>query len=148
MVAGKITRLQHGGDRSSGQLAACPTQEQAAEMLNVGERSVRRAREVLDEGVPELIAAANQGRVTVSAASDVAKLPKVEQLEPLSMVSVYRNRNRTSQTDRTHETNGARLFAVDWRSRSNRSFLGRQKSPPRNFAWLMAGGFFVARSAL
>ena len=68
MVAGKIAKLQHGGDRSSGQLAACPTQEQAAEMLNVGERSVRRAREVLDDGVSELAEKVERGEISVSAA--------------------------------------------------------------------------------
>jgi hypothetical protein len=53
MVAARIATLQHG-QRQSGQLAAVPTQAEAAAMLNVGERSVRRAHEVIAEGVPEL----------------------------------------------------------------------------------------------
>jgi hypothetical protein len=57
------------GQRQVGQLADVPTQEQAAEMLNVGERTVRRAREVLNEGVPEVISAVERGAVSVSAAA-------------------------------------------------------------------------------
>jgi hypothetical protein len=44
------------------------TQTAAAALLNVGKRSVERAREVLDEGAPELIEAVERGRVSVSAA--------------------------------------------------------------------------------
>src|SRR5262249_40563998 len=60
MVAAKIATLKDG-QRQVGQLAEVPTQQQAAEMLNVGERSVRNAREVLDEGVPELAAKVERG---------------------------------------------------------------------------------------
>ena len=50
------------------------TQGEAAQLLNVGKRSVERAREVLDHGSGELIAAVESGRVSVSAAADVAEL--------------------------------------------------------------------------
>jgi N6-adenosine-specific RNA methylase IME4 len=84
MVAARIATLGHGGDRSSGKFAACPTQEQAAEMLNVSERSVRSAREVLDEGVSELAAKVERGEVSVSAAADIASLTKEEQCEQVA----------------------------------------------------------------
>jgi hypothetical protein len=47
-------------------------QARAAELLNVGKRS---------DGAPELIAAVERGDVSVSAAADVARLPKPEQRE-------------------------------------------------------------------
>ena len=48
-------------------------------MLNVGERSVRAAKAVIEEGVPELKEAVERGEVSVAAAEKVAKLPKAEQ---------------------------------------------------------------------
>lgn len=80
MVAAKLAKLDHG-QRQTGQLAAVPTQEQAAEMLNVGERSVRRAVEVREQGAPELVAAVESGQVSVSAAADIATKPQDEQRE-------------------------------------------------------------------
>ena len=65
MVAAKIANLGHGGDHVTkspigdllyGPAIAPVTQADAAALLNVGKRSVERAREVIDEGAPEMIA--------------------------------------------------------------------------------------------
>jgi len=45
-------------------------------MLNRGRRSVQRAREVLNEGIPELVAKVDRGEVSVTAAADLAGLPQ------------------------------------------------------------------------
>lgn len=64
MVAAKIANLGYGGDRSKSPIGdlldpqePIVTQAAAATMLNVGKRSVERAREVIDRGTPGLIAA-------------------------------------------------------------------------------------------
>jgi N6-adenosine-specific RNA methylase IME4/ParB-like chromosome segregation protein Spo0J len=80
MVAAKLATLTHG-QRQSGQLAGVPTQDEAAALLNVGERSVRRAAEVRDQGIAELQSAVERGEVSVSAAGDVATLPEHQQTE-------------------------------------------------------------------
>jgi hypothetical protein len=49
MIAARLATLRDG-QRQVGQLAEVPTQAAAAKMLNVGERSVRRARKVIEEG--------------------------------------------------------------------------------------------------
>jgi DNA-binding CsgD family transcriptional regulator len=71
VVAAKLATLSHGGDRRSDQAANLPvvTQAEAAELLNLSERTVRTAREVLDHGAPELVRAVERGQVSVSAAS-------------------------------------------------------------------------------
>jgi N6-adenosine-specific RNA methylase IME4 len=80
LVAAKLAILGHGV-RQSGKFAAVPTQGEAAVLLNISERSVRSAREVTDHGVPELVQAVERGRVSVSAAADLAAQPIEEQRE-------------------------------------------------------------------
>jgi N6-adenosine-specific RNA methylase IME4/ParB-like chromosome segregation protein Spo0J len=84
-VAARLANLTHGGDRRSDQAANLPleavTQQEAASLLSVSERTVRTAKAVLEDGAPELIAAVESGEVSVSAAADVATLPVEEQRE-------------------------------------------------------------------
>jgi hypothetical protein len=71
MVAAKLTTLELGGNQHSEGLPI----GRGSELLNVGERTVARAREVHKHGAPELVQAVERGTVSVSAASDVASLP-------------------------------------------------------------------------
>ena len=80
MVAAKLATLSHGGDRSKSPIGDL-TQQQAADLLNVGKRCVERATEVRDHGATELQQAVERGQVSVSAAADVATLPEQEQQE-------------------------------------------------------------------
>lgn len=76
MVAAKLATISHGGDRRSDQAANLPVgQAQAAELLNVSERTVRAAAKVKNEGAASLVQAVERGAVSVSAAADVATLP-------------------------------------------------------------------------
>ena len=75
MVAAKFANLRHGGDRKN-QTANLPldntppiTQAKAAEKLNVGERSVRDAKVVLNSGNEEVIEKVMSRTVPVSAAA-------------------------------------------------------------------------------
>jgi hypothetical protein len=68
MVAARIATLPKRTNQHAP--IAAPSQEVAADMLNVGRRSVQRAREVLEEGVPELAAKVERGEISVSAAAD------------------------------------------------------------------------------
>lgn len=75
MVAARLANMSHGGNRKAeDQAANLPveiTQTKAAEMLNVGERSLRSAKQVITEGSPELVQAVERGQVSVSAAAEV-----------------------------------------------------------------------------
>jgi N6-adenosine-specific RNA methylase IME4 len=78
MVAGKLATLSDG--QRADLVEGLPI-GRAAELLNVGERTVARAREVQQRGAPELVDAVESGMVSVSAAADVAELPKEKQRE-------------------------------------------------------------------
>jgi hypothetical protein len=79
-VAAKIANLPDG-QRQVGKFADVPTQPEAAELLNVSERTVRSAKKLLDEGTPELVEKVQAGEVAVSTAAEIATLPKEEQQE-------------------------------------------------------------------
>lgn len=84
-VAAKLANLKVGDNQHKAGPANLPdhsiSQAQAAEMLNVSERSVRAAAKVLHDGDEELVHAVERGDVAVSAAAKVAERPKEEQRE-------------------------------------------------------------------
>jgi N6-adenosine-specific RNA methylase IME4 len=77
MVAAKLATLKLGDNQHSEGLPI----GRGSELLNVGERTVARAREVQEHGTPELVHAVERGAVSVSAAADVATLSVQEQRE-------------------------------------------------------------------
>jgi hypothetical protein len=83
MVATRLADLKRGANQHSQGLPI----GRAADLLNVGERSVARARGVLQRGVPELVQAVERGEVAVSAAADISGMPESEQRETLAPVS-------------------------------------------------------------
>jgi hypothetical protein len=82
MVAARLAHLPKGLRADHAQICAS-SQPDAAELLNVGRRSVQHARQVLDHGTPDLQHAVEAGAVSVSAAATVAKLPEEVQAEVL-----------------------------------------------------------------
>jgi hypothetical protein len=77
MVAAKIATLKLGANQHTATAAA--SQGQAAKLLNVSPDSIQRARKIREKGVPELVEAVKDGRLAVSAAATLAKLPEHEQ---------------------------------------------------------------------
>ena len=71
MVAAKLATLRRGDNQHSP--VGETSQAQAAELLNVGKRSVERAKEVREDGAPELQAVVERGQVSVSAAADICR---------------------------------------------------------------------------
>lgn len=86
MVAAKLATLTHGGDRVSKQAENLPlAQARAAELLNVSDRSLRSAKSIQSRGAPELVAAVQSGKVSVSAAAEVASRPVEQQREIVAL---------------------------------------------------------------
>jgi N6-adenosine-specific RNA methylase IME4 len=71
----KIGDNQYGQPNWSNQIS----QKDASEKLNVGLNTIKRAKQVQKEGIEDLQKSVEAGRVSVSAASDIATLDKAEQ---------------------------------------------------------------------
>ena len=80
MVAAKLAGMNEGRPSKTASIEAV-SQTQAASMLNVSRSAVQRANEVHTTGTPELVEAVERGRVSVSAAADIAKAPQEQQRE-------------------------------------------------------------------
>ena len=77
MVAARLADMPRGANQHSP--IGETSQAHAADLLNVGKRSVERAAVVMNEGAPELVAAVEQGKIAVSQASQIASRPVEEQ---------------------------------------------------------------------
>jgi hypothetical protein len=80
LVAAKLANLS-GGRPSKTARKRAVTQSNAAALLRVGRTSVQGARQVLDRGVPELVAAVECDAIKVSTAATVATLDYAELAE-------------------------------------------------------------------
>ena len=72
MVAARLANLPLGSNQHA-QICA-PSQDSAAEMLNVSRRTVQHARAVLEHGAPELATAVDSGVIAVSSAAALSRL--------------------------------------------------------------------------
>jgi len=57
------------------------TREIIAEATGLSPRTVQNYKRVMDEGTPELMEAYNEGRISISAAAEIATLPAEEQIQ-------------------------------------------------------------------
>lgn len=85
MVGGKLANMSQGrpktgkfaGLSEKGSSKQMISQKEAADMVNVSERSVRSARKVIEKGDDEMIAAVEAGDITVSRAAVGLKRPNL-----------------------------------------------------------------------
>ncbi|WP_408952059.1 ParB/RepB/Spo0J family partition protein [Lysobacter sp. Hz 25] len=88
LVAANLAKLQKGQTMRSANWPISPlSQPQAAELLGVSERSVRRAVEVRNKGVPELVASVEHGDISLNEATKIAGLPPKAQRQVVQMPS-------------------------------------------------------------
>ena len=85
MVGAKLATLRPGQGKDT-KAANLPdskplTQKEAAEIVNVSERSIRDGKKVLEQGAPEVQEAVERGEVKVSAAALLAELSPEEQAD-------------------------------------------------------------------
>lgn len=78
MVAARIANMRQGARTDLSPIGE-KSQADAAMILNVGKRSVERARTVQERAAPEVVEAVDRGDIAVSAAAEIAALPADEQ---------------------------------------------------------------------
>lgn len=106
MVHARLAKLPKGRPDENTAIAAI-TQEQASRLLNVSVDTGQRARQVIERGTPELIAAVESGDVAVSLAAQIAREPLPVQQEivargPAEIKAAYKAIRATElETSRT-----------------------------------------------
>lgn len=76
-------RPREGEDKSANWRDSEVSIPDAAEMLNVSERSVQRGRQVVEHAAPEVVESVRRGDIAISAAANLSELPVSQQLEIL-----------------------------------------------------------------
>jgi N6-adenosine-specific RNA methylase IME4 len=82
MIAATLATMPRGSRTDIAPIGA-KSDAEAARLLNVGERSVERAKAVRRDGAPELADAVTRGEVSVSAAAELVKALPLEQQRAL-----------------------------------------------------------------
>jgi ParB-like chromosome segregation protein Spo0J len=103
LIAAQIANLQKGANQHTmaGGSIDLPS---AAKMLNVGEASVKRARNVLDKAAPQIVEQIKQGKTRVSAVSkEVLKKPKDQQVKALAEEKEKKEREKNQETKAPEE---------------------------------------------
>jgi ParB-like chromosome segregation protein Spo0J len=81
MIADQIATLRRGQKKSDAENSA--TQGEVAKMMRVSPDSVQSARVVRERGIPDLSEAVLQGKIPVSKAKAIARLPKEKQKQAM-----------------------------------------------------------------
>ncbi len=112
MVAEKLANMRQGERTDLEPSANVPkvSQREAADRLNVGERSVRYAAVVRNHGAPELVSAVEQGTIPVSRAAEIARKPIEQQGRETSNRAAAKPRSRRKPA----EDRAPELSSLSW----------------------------------
>lgn len=87
MISGRLANMKSGDnqyDKVGSIGSTSVTKADAAKMLNVGTKSVTRARKVLGKGTPELVDAVDSGQIAVSVAAKIAEMEPGQQAKVIA----------------------------------------------------------------
>lgn len=79
MSAAKAANHKVGNPNWSNSANSGLTTEQASEKFNIGKTAIKSAKQVINNGIPELTTKVETGEVRVSTAADIATLPSEQQ---------------------------------------------------------------------
>lgn len=134
-VANRIADMPQGARTDLGPIGTKSKQEAAA-LLNVSERSVKRAAAVQRDGAPELVAEVDAGRMRVSTAADLAELPKDRQREIVAAADpkVVLDEAKKIRAKKQEKRRGERVEKIERIARGNAPLL----EAPAHFPVLLA----------
>lgn len=95
-IATELANLKQGGQGPANSPVRPMSQAEAAEKMNVGERNVRTANEVMKVD-PALLDAVKDGKVTLNGAKAVAGLPEDERAEAVRKLKSGKDRKDCAQ---------------------------------------------------
>lgn len=134
LIAAKAKENQQGG-RGGVLLSvnlpeAIETREAAAELAGMSGKQYDKAKQVLDDGAPELVEAVRRKEASLNAAADVATLPKEEQAEIVAKgekeILEAAKRIRAEKAEKRREERIAHIVEI---SAGNRPLELAQKFP-------------------
>jgi hypothetical protein len=88
MAATKLVTTKRGDNQYTDRSGDRTTVDEAATMAGVGEKTVRRAKVVIDKAIPEVQKAVQAGEVSVYTAERIAQMPVTDQEEIMSTTDV------------------------------------------------------------
>lgn len=84
MVAAHVVDWENGINQYTIGSAELLTQEKAAEKLSIAQRAIIAAKRIREHGVPELVEAIRDGRISINAGEMISHLAQAAQLEVLA----------------------------------------------------------------
>jgi hypothetical protein len=124
MIAATIANMRQGARTDLAPSASLPevSQAAAAELMNVSERSVRNARTVRDNGLQQVVAAVEQGRISVSAAAQFTRVNEPDQ--QAAIIEQHGSVAAAVQLARPSEKAIRKLLKESFKLRSAKEFKG------------------------
>ena len=118
LIAARLANLGVGSNQHT---AGAVSQKKAAEELGISVDSVQRGKQVLTNGVPQLIAAVESGTLDITNAARIAKLSRDEQVELTEQdKKLIRDASKAINRAKFEERRQERLQQIEEKRRNNR----------------------------
>lgn len=132
LAAAELARLPVGANQH-GEISAI-SQGDAADMFDISRELVGLARKVSDSGVPELKAAVQSKRLSVSAAAELTQLPPEEQLAALAARTAAKDAPKQPTPIAKKSSGSDEWYTPDWVIAMARSAMGEIDTDPASCA--------------
>lgn len=119
MIGARLVSARQGrpSDQETSQVANIITRERAAEIVSSDVAGIDRARSVISRGVPEVVAAVDERKLSIAAAANIVRLPEAEQ--PAALERALPSGNRAIMASRVEPADRLDYFPTPpWATRA------------------------------